>query len=106
MPGRHALVVLHPAGRIEVKVELEGEGAAATVTRAALVRSARKIIEGQLHLPDYVFSRPEGSRAKQASSRHSLRIIVPTRAGGGNDLGRPHEARAWKVSLRVRRGRY
>lgn len=86
LPGRHALVVLHPAGRIEVEVELEGEGDAATVTRAALVRTARKIIEGQLHLPEYVFSRPEGSRVKQASARHSLRIIVPTRAGGGNDL--------------------
>ncbi|MFS8981351.1 4-oxalomesaconate tautomerase [Cupriavidus necator] len=86
-PGRHALVVLHPAGRIEVEVELEGEGEVATVTRAALVRTARKIMEGQLHLPDYVFSRPEAAaEAGQASRPKSLRIIVPTRAGGGNDV--------------------
>jgi len=84
--GQHALVVLHPAGRIEVEVELEGEGDEATVTRAALVRTARKIMEGQLHLPDYVFSRPEQAcQVSQVSQSKPLRIIVPTRAGGGND---------------------
>src|SRR6478609_923093 len=42
-PGRHALVVLHPAGQIDVEVELKGNGEEATVERAALVRTARKI---------------------------------------------------------------
>ncbi len=55
-PGRHALVVLHPAGQIDVEVELEGEGESAALTSAALVRTARKIMQGILHLPGYVFT--------------------------------------------------
>lgn len=85
-PGRHKLIVLHPAGQIDVEVELKGSADAATVERAALVRTARKIMQGELHLPDYVFSRPD-ARAAEASSfpQRALTIIVPTRAGGGND---------------------
>jgi len=84
--GRHNLVVLHPAGQIDVEVELSGRATALTVERAALVRTARKIMQGELHLPDYVFSRPE-VRDGRASDfpRKALTIIVPTRAGGGND---------------------
>src|SRR4051812_8395693 len=84
--GRHKLVVLHPAGQIDVEVELSGRAEAVTVERAALVRTARKIMQGELHLPDYVFSRPE-VRDGPASDfpRKALTIIVPTRAGGGND---------------------
>lgn len=84
--GRHALVVLHPAGQIDVEIQLKGSGEAATVERAALVRTARKIMQGELHLPDYVFSRP-GATNKVATTfpNKALTIIVPTRAGGGND---------------------
>src|SRR6185369_7478377 len=85
-PGRHALVVLHPAGQIDVEVELAGEGEEATVERAALVRTARKIMQGELHLPEYVFSRPETAGKGRSTFPHkALTIIVPTRAGGGND---------------------
>ncbi|MBK6007165.1 4-oxalomesaconate tautomerase [Ramlibacter ginsenosidimutans] len=86
-PGRHALVVLHPAGQIDVEVELKGSGDGATVERAALVRTVRKIMQGELHLPEYVFSRPEVT-GKPASEfpRKAVTIIVPTRAGGGNDV--------------------
>jgi tripartite-type tricarboxylate transporter receptor subunit TctC len=85
-PGRHALVVLHPAGQIDVEVELKGSGDDASVERAALVRTARKIMQGELHLPDYVFSRPETAGKAPAAFPHKpLTIIVPTRAGGGND---------------------
>jgi 2-methylaconitate cis-trans-isomerase PrpF/tripartite-type tricarboxylate transporter receptor subunit TctC len=85
-PGKHALVVLHPAGQIDVEVELKGSGAGASVERAALVRTARKIMQGQLHLPGSVFSRPEASPAPPSRfPRKPLTIIVPTRAGGGND---------------------
>jgi len=85
-PGRHSLVVLHPAGRIDVEVELKGSADAATVERAALVRTARKIMQGELHLPEYVFSRPEPqSAALSTFPNKALTIIVPTRAGGGND---------------------
>ena len=81
-PGAHALVVLHPAGRIDVEVTLDGQGDAAEVTRAALVRTARKIMQGEMHLPDYVFSRPEEA---PAPAQKPITIIVPTSAGGGND---------------------
>jgi tripartite-type tricarboxylate transporter receptor subunit TctC len=50
------------------------------------VRTARKIMQGELHLPDYVFSRPEAATATSAAfPRKAITIIVPTRAGGGND---------------------
>jgi tripartite-type tricarboxylate transporter receptor subunit TctC len=80
--GRHKLVVLHPAGQIEVEVELAGQGDQAEVKGAALVRTARKIMQGEMHLPDYVFSRPEEAAAP---ARKPITIIVPTAAGGGND---------------------
>ena len=84
--GIHSLVVLHPAGQIEVEVELAGRGEDAVVRRASLVRTARKIMQGELHLPDYVFSRPEVAGTQPGSFPHKpLAIIVPTRAGGGND---------------------
>jgi tripartite-type tricarboxylate transporter receptor subunit TctC len=93
-PGRHGLVVLHPAGQIDVEVELEGEGDEAVLTSAALVRTARKIMQGILHLPDYVFppalkdagasSLPHGHGFRTFPQRE-VRIIVPTSAGGGND---------------------
>jgi 2-methylaconitate cis-trans-isomerase PrpF/tripartite-type tricarboxylate transporter receptor subunit TctC len=85
--GRHALVVLHPAGQIDVEVELKGSGEDATVERAALVRTARKIMQGELHLPEYVFSRPEVTgKVPSAFPHKAVTIIVPTRAGGGNDV--------------------
>lgn len=85
-PGRHKLVVLHPAGQIDVEVELSGRADSATVERAVLVRTARKIMQGELHLPEYVFSRPEAREVEPSDFPHrALTIIVPTRAGGGND---------------------
>ena len=58
--------MLHPQGRIDVEVEVEGAGADARVQRAALVRTARKILQGDLHIPDYVFSKPlEGDKADE-----------------------------------------
>ncbi|MDE2396763.1 MAG: 4-oxalomesaconate tautomerase [Burkholderiales bacterium] len=107
--GTRALVVLHPAGRIEVEVEIEGSGDAAQIRRAALVRTARKIFQGELHIPDYVFSKPraaaDAGQAAQATAmaapsapdagadtaaeapfpKRPITIVVPTSAGGGND---------------------
>ena len=61
--GVRGISVLHPQGRIDVEVAVEGIGADARVQRAALVRTARKILQGDLHLPDYVFSKPlEGDK--------------------------------------------
>lgn len=93
-PGRHPLVVLHPGGRIDVEVAIDGEGDAATVQRAALVRTARKIFQGELTLPGYVFppaaltaapSLGEQDTMDKAFPGRDVQIIVPTSAGGGND---------------------
>ena len=88
--GRHPLTVLHPAGQIDIEVELEGEEQAITIQRAALVRTARKIIQGELHLPDYVFPRSgldlaPSNEVGKSFPHKEIRIIVPTSAGGGND---------------------
>ncbi|MEO6292192.1 MAG: 4-oxalomesaconate tautomerase [Burkholderiaceae bacterium] len=88
--GRHSLTILHPAGQIDIEVELEGAEQAITIQRAALVRTARKIMQGELHLPDYVFPRsgldlaPSDEGGKSFPHKE-IRIIVPTSAGGGND---------------------
>lgn len=50
--GERDVVVLHPAGRIEVAVTVRGEGQHAQIESASLVRTARKILQGELHLPD------------------------------------------------------
>ena len=62
--GTHDIAVLHPQGRIDVQVELGRDGEHVAVTQASLVRTARKILQGDLHLPDYVFSaaRPQQQR--------------------------------------------
>jgi 2-methylaconitate cis-trans-isomerase PrpF/tripartite-type tricarboxylate transporter receptor subunit TctC len=86
--GRHLLSVVHPQGQIDIDVEVAGEGDDAVVQKAALVRTARKIMEGQLHLPDYVFPPEQADStvlAQDAYPSEPITIIVPTSAGGGND---------------------
>ena len=109
--GARSVAVLHPQGRIDVAVEIEGVGEQAAIRRAALVRTARKILQGDLYIPDYVFSRPsptphEGDKpvknliapliaaaavaaapgaAWAAFPTKTITIVVPTAAGGGND---------------------
>jgi 2-methylaconitate cis-trans-isomerase PrpF/tripartite-type tricarboxylate transporter receptor subunit TctC len=109
--GTRNIVVQHPQGRIDVDVRIEGEGDDARICRAALVRTARKILQGELHLPRYVFSQvSEGDKMKQliapllaatvagatatatapalaqpAYPGKTITIVVPTAAGGGND---------------------
>jgi tripartite-type tricarboxylate transporter receptor subunit TctC len=96
--------VLHPAGRIDidVEVEVEGYGEAAQIRQASLVRTARKILQGELHIPDYVLSRPDEVAAMPGAAAQppaaaaqpsvaasfpskAITIVVPTSAGGGND---------------------
>jgi tripartite-type tricarboxylate transporter receptor subunit TctC len=96
---------LHPQGRIDVEVTIEGHGPVARIQRAALVRTARKILQGELHIPSYVFSRStEGDKPMrrllvpvvaaamtatvpmaEAYPDKTITIVVPTAAGGGND---------------------
>lgn len=108
--GRRNIAVLHPAGRIDVEVEIEGAGAEARIQSAALVRTARKVMQGDLHLPSYVFPKtPDGDNmnrdamkrwiapaiaaatlastapAAMAYPDKTITIVVPTAAGGAND---------------------
>ena len=91
-PGTHMLAVLHPEGRIEVEVELSEAGDTVRIERAALLRTARRIMHGELTLPEYVFS-AAANTAKSAvaatlreeTSHRCLDIIVPTNPGGAND---------------------
>jgi 2-methylaconitate cis-trans-isomerase PrpF/tripartite-type tricarboxylate transporter receptor subunit TctC len=90
--GSHAVAVLHPQGRIDVEVELAGSGDDVMVRRAGLLRTARKIMQGELHLPGHVFSgadsRPApGTRpgAAAAFPTRAVTVVVPTSAGGAND---------------------
>ena len=88
--GRHPLSVVHPQGQIDLDVELHEEGQEISVVRAALVRTARKIMRGELHLPSYVFpSLAQETIVPQELANHfpqqEVKIIVPTSAGGGND---------------------
>ena len=103
--GPRTLAVLHPQGRIEVAVSIRGAGADVSIERAALVRTARKILQGELHIPAYVFSKPSigdtdmkrfiapaltaaltaAAPAAFAYPDKTITIVVPTAAGGGND---------------------
>jgi tripartite-type tricarboxylate transporter receptor subunit TctC len=103
--GVRGISVLHPQGRIDVEVAVEGLGADARIQRAALVRTARKILQGELHIPSYVFSKStEGdipvkrliapalaavmaatAPLAMAYPDKTITIVVPTAAGGGND---------------------
>jgi len=103
--GVRTISVLHPQGRIDVEVAVDGTGDEARIQRAALVRTARKILQGELHIPPYVFSKPiEGDKpmksliapavaaaliaatpAMAAYPEKIITIVVPTAAGGGND---------------------
>lgn len=100
--GTRTLSVLHPQGRIDIEVATDGE----RIARASLVRTARKILQGDLHIPPYVFSQPpEGDKpvkkliaplvaaavagaapaVAQTFPSKTITIVVPTAAGGGND---------------------
>jgi 2-methylaconitate cis-trans-isomerase PrpF/tripartite-type tricarboxylate transporter receptor subunit TctC len=105
--GPRMVSVLHPQGRIDVEVVIDGAGADARIARAALVRTARKILQGDLHIPDYVFSNASqgdddmmkkllapalaaaalaaAAPAAMAWPDKTITVVVPTAAGGGND---------------------
>ncbi len=83
--GRCRIAVLHPQGSIEVDVEVQGQGEDARIEQAALVRTARKIMQGELHLPAYVFSSSTQRSAAREAPLKPITIVVPTTAGGGND---------------------
>ncbi|WP_342451267.1 tripartite tricarboxylate transporter substrate-binding protein [Piscinibacter koreensis] len=106
--GERRIAVLHPQGRIEVDVSVAGSDDEVRIERAALVRTARKIMQGDLHIPEYVFSNPvSGDKPMKpvqaliaaaltattlaaAPLAHAyptkvITLVVPTAAGGAND---------------------
>ncbi|MDT7581861.1 MAG: hypothetical protein QOK35_3125, partial [Pseudonocardiales bacterium] len=90
-PGTHEVAVLHPQGRIEVEVGVAEHDGEIAVSRASLVRTARKIFQGDLHLPDHVFTTPATGRTggvdtARAGRSRPVQLIVPTPAGGANDV--------------------
>ena len=99
--GRCRVAVLHPQGRIEVEVEVLGAGMEARIQQAALVRTARKILQGDLHLPAYVFSRAAQVHETASTAAKPITIVVPTTEGGGNDA----MARVIAAGLAPRLGR-
>ena len=86
-PGRHSLVVLHPAGQIDVEVELNGSGGRRH-GRARRARPhgakdhARRVASARLRV---LASRSDETSCRSDFPHKALTIIVPTRAGGGND---------------------
>jgi 2-methylaconitate cis-trans-isomerase PrpF len=57
--GVHNLRVLHPSGVIQVQVELANTQNELAIQRASVVRTARKIMEGELHIPPSLFNDKE-----------------------------------------------
>ena len=49
--GVHTLKVLHPSGVIQIVADVQDLSGQLQVVRASVVRTVRKIMEGQLHLP-------------------------------------------------------
>jgi 2-methylaconitate cis-trans-isomerase PrpF/tripartite-type tricarboxylate transporter receptor subunit TctC len=78
--GDHDIVVLHPQGRIDVTVSVDGQGPDVRIHRAALIRTARKILQGDLHVPSYVFSRPP--KPEMAGDKPMKQLIAPLLAAG------------------------
>jgi 2-methylaconitate cis-trans-isomerase PrpF len=54
--ARGTVAVEHPAGRIEVDLEIAGDAARPEVRRASLVRTARRIFEGNVLVPESLFT--------------------------------------------------
>ena len=55
-PAGGVVTVEHPAGRIEVELDVTGPAERPEVRRASLVRTARRIFEGHVLVPDSLFA--------------------------------------------------
>ena len=54
--GAVDLEIEHPTGFFTVSMEIEGEGKALTIARSALLRTARKLMTGQVFVPAHLWS--------------------------------------------------
>jgi 4-oxalomesaconate tautomerase len=53
--GREQVRIEHPSGKIDVVLETEGQGAAMQIVRAGLVRTARKLMAGEVYVPAHLW---------------------------------------------------
>ena len=54
---KHAPIrIEHPSGWLDAALEVDGEGAALEVRRAGIVRTARKLMEGNVFIPGDVWT--------------------------------------------------
>jgi len=51
LPGTHHVQVFHPSGKIDIDVDLSIGEQGLSITSAALIRTVRKIMEGDLYVP-------------------------------------------------------
>ena len=62
-PGPRRLIsVEHPSGEFTVELEAEGDAVSLTVSRAALLRTARRLFEGNVLIPRQVWDGRSGAR--------------------------------------------
>jgi len=54
--GTHSLDIEHPTGFFTVELDATTEGNTVKVTRSALLRTARKLMEGQVYVPESAWS--------------------------------------------------
>ena len=50
--GEHLIDILHPAGKIQIALEVQGNGSSFAVTKGSVVRTVKKIMEGSLVVSD------------------------------------------------------
>ena len=67
----------HPSGVIEVQVSLRDEGGAVTVGEASLLRTCRKLFEGQICIPSRVWD-GSGRAGDVAGIAAGLDLPTPT----------------------------
>ena len=67
-PGpRRMIVIEHPSGTLATEFELEGSADNPIIRRAAFVRTARKIMSGQVYVPSQVWSGHQAVRPAKAA---------------------------------------
>ena len=67
-PGpRRMIVIEHPSGPIAAEFELAGSHDAPVIRRAALVRTARKLMAGSVFIPTSVWSGHQMSETAEAA---------------------------------------
>ena len=67
-PGpRRTISVEHPSGEFTVELEAEGDAHSLTVRRAALLRTARRLFEGNVLIPREVWDGESGLRRAEAA---------------------------------------